>query len=167
LAQQRVAILTVERLSLHPETLSTLAEWFISEWPDWYGPKGKGDAEADLRAFANHGSLPVGVVAFRNGLLCGAAALKAHSIPSHAHLAPWAAAGFVVPALRGQGIGAALLLALEDEARALGYSRIYCGTGGAASLLRRSGWSFIESVELEGKTVGVYEKALPGERTLD
>lgn len=157
-----MAIITVERLALHPEALPPLAKWFANEWPDWYGPRGKGDVEADLRAFANHGSLPVGVVAFRNGLLCGAGALKAHSIPSHAHLAPWAAAGFVVPALRGQGIGAALLSALEDEARALGYSRIYCGTGSAAALLRRSRWCFLESVELEGKVVDIFEKALNG-----
>jgi len=155
-----VAVITVERLSLHPEAVPALAEWFRSEWPDWYGPTGKGDVEADLRAFADPGSLPVGVVAFRDGVLCGAAALKAHSIPSHAHLAPWAAAGFVVPRLRNQGVGAALLSALEDEARALGYSHIYCGTGSAASLLRRSGWNFIDSVELEGNAVDVYEKSL-------
>lgn len=152
--------LTVERLAAHPESLPVLAEWFRSEWPSWYGPGGPGNAEQDLLAYSNEGSLPVGVVAFRNGALCGVAALKAHSIPSHAHLAPWAAAGFVMPSLRGQGIGAILLSALEIEAMALGYSRIYCGTGTAASLLQRSKWRFMETVQHEGQGIGIYEKAL-------
>lgn len=152
--------ITTDFLARHPEALPVLAAWFESEWPDWYGPGGPGNAEADLLAYAHEGSLPVGIAAFCNGLLCGVAALKAESIPSHFHLSPWAAAGFVVPSLRGQGIGATLLTALEFEARALGYSRIYCGTATAASLLLRSGWRLIEFVEREGQEIGIHEKAL-------
>jgi GNAT superfamily N-acetyltransferase len=150
----------VERLFNHPSVLPTLVMWFKAEWPAWYGPDGKGSAEADLDAYANQGSLPVGVVAFHRGAVCGAAALKANSIPSHTHLAPWAAAGFVQPSLRGQGIGAILLAALESEAKALGYTTIYCGTSTARSLLARARWRHLESVQLEGKEVGVYQKAL-------
>jgi len=89
--------ITVSRLVEHPEVLPIVARWFQGEWPDWYGPGRFGDAERDVQSFANEGSLPVGVVAFSAGEPCGAAALKAESIPSHTHLAPWAAAGFVVP----------------------------------------------------------------------
>ena len=154
------AEVVVERLCGRTDALPVLAAWFKSEWPDWYGPGGPGNAEQDLLAYAHHGSLPVGVVAFHRGALCGVAALKAQSIPSHAHLAPWAAAGFVEPSLRGRGIGAALLAALEVEARLLGYAALYCGTSVAGNLLARAKWRFIESVELAGKQVGVYEKAL-------
>ena len=153
-------VVPISRLAAHPKLVPELANWFKTEWPGWYGPGGSGIAENDLLACANEGSLPLGVVAFRDSEPCGVAALKAESIPSHSHLQPWASAGFVKPALRGQGIGAALLSALEREARILGFSRIYCGTNTAASLLARLGWSFIEAADREGKEIAIYEKVL-------
>ena len=151
---------TVSLLIAHPEVLPLVSGWFRHEWPDWYGPEGPGDVEKDLRSFSNEGSLPLGIIAFEDGVPCGAAALKAESIPSHTHLRPWAAAGFVVPQLRGRGIGARLLSALEVEAKILGYACIHCGTATANSLLRRAEWRVIDSVRLRGKEVSVYEKAL-------
>ena len=150
----------VSRLVAHPESLPLVAEWFRTEWPGWYGAGGAGDVEKDLQSFSNEGNLPVGIIAFSNGAPCGAAALKAESIPSHPHLRPWAAAGFVLPELRGRGIGAKLLSALEAEARALGYSSIYCGTATANSLLQRAEWQVIDRVQLHGKEVSVYKRAL-------
>lgn len=152
--------LTISRLAAHPNLVPELANWFKAEWPNWYGPGGSGTAEDDLLTYANEGSLPVGVVAFSDGEPCGVAALKAESIPSHSHLVPWAAAGYVKPALRGQGIGAALLSALEREAKILGFPRIYCGTSTAASLLGRAGWSLIETADRKGKEIAIYGKAL-------
>ncbi len=150
----------IARLSRHLEVLPVLAGWFKDEWPLWYGPQGPGNAEHDLLSYANEGSLPIGIVAFRDGAPCAVAALKADSFASHAHLTPWAAAGFVVPELRGQGIGAALLRALELEARTLGHERIHCGTATAARLLRREGWACMETVLIGADAVGVYEKKL-------
>ena len=151
---------TVARLAHYPGSWGQIADWFRAEWPDWYGPGGPGDADADVRAAGRGQALPWGLLALLDGQPCGVAVLKPQSIPSHAHLSPWAAAGYVLPALRGRGIGAALLAALEEEAAALGYPHIYCATATAASLLERSGWTSIESVEREGKQVAVYQKPL-------
>jgi GNAT superfamily N-acetyltransferase len=137
-----------------------LRQWFEAEWPAHYGAGGPGDAAQDLQAFANRGSLPVGVVALRDGRVCGIAALKAESIASHRHLSPWAAAGLVRSPERGQGIGAQLLAALEQEARSLGFRYIYCGTSTAESLLQRSEWQLIEHIDHEGESLGIYQKAL-------
>ena len=106
----------VEPLALHPEALLELTWLFEAEWPSWYGTGGPGCAADDLLAFAAATGLPFGVVALQHGEVCGVAALKAESIPSHRHLSPWAAAGLVKPSLRGRGIGAALLAALEEQA---------------------------------------------------
>jgi N-acetylglutamate synthase-like GNAT family acetyltransferase len=100
------------------------------------------------------------VVALRDGIVCGAAALKAESIESHKHLSPWAAAGFVNPALRGQGIGLQLLHALEVQAQVLNFPRIYCGTSSAGTLLQRANWRHMERITHEGKALSIYEKAL-------
>lgn len=155
---------TVVPLREHPEHCAFLAAGFEAEWPSWYGPGGQGDAQADLLAFANRaGALPVGVVALGRGdQPLGVAALKATSIPSHSHLSPWAAAGYVVPAWRRQGIGALLLEALLSEAARLGYRAVYCATSTSESLLVRQGWSLMESVLHEGHPVQVFRRALPG-----
>lgn len=149
----------VEPLALHPQALPALASWYEAEWPAWYR-SGRGDARRDLQAYSNQGSLPVGVVALKRGIVCGVAALKAESIASHQHLSPWAAAGFVAPALRGQGIGRLLLQALEEQARALGFSRIYCATSTSAALLHRARWQLVEQIIHEGEALSIYEKAL-------
>lgn len=151
------APVTIAPLSGHRDLLPLVAAWFVAEWPGWYGPGGRGDLWADLTAFAaSERALPVGLLAFRDGRPVGAAALKAESIASHRHLSPWAAAGYVLPELRGQGIGAALLVGLVAQARALGYASVYCGTSSARSLLLRSGWQAIDSTLMEGEPLTVF-----------
>lgn len=152
--------LRIEPLASHREVLPVLREWFESEWPTYYGAGGRGDARQDLDAYANQRGLPFGLVAFRDGSVCGVAVLKADSISTHAHLSPWAAGGLVRRDLRGQGIGEQLVLALEREARVMGFSRIYCGTSTAESLLQRAGWRLLERINHEGEVLGIYEKAL-------
>ena len=151
--------LTIEPLAHHAEVLPVLLSWYEAEWPEWYG-SGQGDAARDLQAFSNEGSLPVGIVALRDGVVCGVAALKAESIPSHKHLSPWAAAALVNRALRGQGIGLQLLLALEGQAKKLNFKRIYCGTSTADTLLQRASWQHLEQITHEGKALSIYEKPL-------
>lgn len=153
-------VISISHLANHPEVLPELRQWFELEWPDYYGANGPGNAEADLSAFAGTDKLPVGVVAFHKGELCGVAALKAESIASHRHLSPWAAAGLVKPSRRGEGIGARLLQALEQEARRLGFNSVYCGTATSESLLQRNGWELVEQIEHEGECLGVYQKQL-------
>ena len=153
-------IVKIEQLALHPEALPQLRDWFEAEWPSYYGAEGPGDAQRDLESFANLDRLPVGVVAFQGGALCGIAALKADSIASQSHLSPWAAAGLVKPSERGKGIGAHLIGALEQEARKLGFRYIHCGTSTANSLLVRCGWQLIEHIIHEQQGLGVYRKTL-------
>ena len=80
------------------------------------------------------------------------------ALARHAHLRPWAAAGLVLPAWRGQGIGAQLLEALVARARGLGHAQIYCATATAASLLRRGQWTQRETVAYEGQSLALFVK---------
>jgi len=150
----------IEHLANRQDLLPTIQEWFESEWPMYYGPGGRGSAQRDLLAYSNLASLPLGLVAFLGGQACGFAALKSEPFPSHPHLMPWAGAAFVRPSLRRRGIGHALLLALEAEARSLGYSRIYCATATAVSLLQHCGWQVLDCVMHESHEVIVFEKLL-------
>lgn len=150
----------VELLADHRSAVPQLAQWFEREWPSYYGPQGPGNAQRDLESFATMDRLPMGVIALIDGAPCGVAALKADSIASHGHLSPWAAAGLVNASLRGKGIGARLLQALEQQASRLGYACIYCGTSTAGTLLERSGWLPVEEIMHEGEKLGIYRKSL-------
>ena len=152
--------LRIEQLADHPEALSILKEWFETEWESYYGPAGPGDAQGDLLAYANRSDLPIGVVALYENELCGVAVLKSESITTHSHLGPWAAAALVRPLYRRRGIGTELVRALEEIARSLGYSRIYCATRTANRIFDRRSWQFIEQVKYKGEDVSIYEKTL-------
>ena len=151
-------------LRLRPEFCAFFAQHFESEWPNWYGAGGKGDARKDLEAFANpEGNLPVGVIALDDaGLPVGIAALKATSIATHAHLSPWATAGYVVASRRRAGIGARLLSALLAEAQRLGFHTVYCATATARSLLEREGWSQFDAVVHDGERLFIFRRVVPG-----
>lgn len=153
-------MVTISPLAQYRDLVPLLSSWFVEEWPGWYGPGGRGDAVADLTAFAtSESNLPVGFIALENSAPVGVMALKAESLPTHRHLCPWAAAGLVLASHRGRGIGARLLGALVQHASALGYPRVYCGTATAVSLLRRSGWSELETIQHEGEAIAIFAKA--------
>lgn len=150
-------MLTVEPLSHRRELMPLVGDWLRSEWPNWYGTDGPGDLARDVEGFAaDPTALPVGLVAFRDGVPVGFGALKQESIASHQHLSPWAAAGFVLPAHRRHGIGAALLRALVRHGADLGFGRIYCATATAASLLERSGWQLQEEIVHASAPLRIY-----------
>ena len=140
-----------------PALQGEVSAWLLSEWPDWYGDTGPGDLAGDVAAFARSESLlPVGFVVFEADRAVGFAALKQTSIPGQEHLSPWAAAAFVVPAHRGRGIGAFLLRALVEHAKAIGFDPVYCGTSTAVSLLQREGWHPVEQVVLAGTPLSIF-----------
>jgi GNAT superfamily N-acetyltransferase len=147
----------VKPLARQLELKSLVEGWLAAEWPGWYGPGGRGDVVQDVLAFAtSEKQLPVGLVAFEQGRPVGFGALKVESVPSHKYLSPWAAAGYVLPAFRGRGIGAALLSALVAHAKDLGLARVYCGTSTSESLLRRCGWSALVIAQHDGKALTVF-----------
>ncbi len=151
---------SVAPLARHRDLVPLVAKSFVSEWPAWYGVGGEGNVAEDLEHFAeSETTLPIGFIVFSNETPVGAAALKIESIPSHNHLSPWAAAGFVVPELRGKGIGAIMLKAMVVHARRLGHPHVYCGTSTSESLLQRSGWSAIEAIQHAGKAMTIFRSA--------
>ncbi len=61
-------LLTVEPLARHRRLLPIIQQWFVSEWPAWYGAGGPGNIVQDLEAFAaSEAELPVGFVVFSDG----------------------------------------------------------------------------------------------------
>jgi len=148
---------SVELLVRIPDLKPVVSAWLLSEWPEWYGPGGQGDLLHDINSFAaSSNQLPIGYVVFADQLAVGFGSLKMESIASHKNLSPWAASGFVMPAHRGKGLGAYLLEEIAKHAKHLGYSRVYCGTSTATSLLRRAGWTEVEQVQHAGRPLTIF-----------
>lgn len=156
--------LEIGRLVDHMDAIPVLKDWFEKYWAPYYGPNGPGDAEQDLRESCNHAVLPLALVAYWEGELCGTAALKWESVSTHRHLGPWLAALVVHEPFRRRGVAAWLIAAIEDEARALGFSTIFVGTGQGSgtpeSTIRKRGWEFLEMGPYFVSQISIFKKAL-------
>jgi predicted N-acetyltransferase YhbS len=73
---------------------------------------------------------------------------------------PWLASVFVPAGHRGKGIASALVVAIEDAARRLGYPTLYLFTTSAVRLYARLGWRALERREYRGEHIQVMDKAL-------
>jgi GNAT superfamily N-acetyltransferase len=69
--------------------------------------------------------------------------------PNH-DLSPWLAGLFVMPEHRRKGVGAALVRAIEDQARQRGFSRLYLYTTDAVGFYERLGWEVIDRTNWRG-----------------
>lgn len=149
-------------LADHPDAIPALAAGFHAEWRDHYGARTPADIEADFAPSLQRDAIPIALVALRDGIAVGTATLRADSITTHPHLGPWLAAFWVHPAARGEGIGRRLIAAIEREARRLGHSRLYAGSGRAAPLFERAGWRVLERVPYHGERIAILRRELDG-----
>lgn len=152
--------LSISHLAAHAEAHPLVAGWLRSAWPSWYGPGGHGDAETDVRRYSQLDALPLGLLAFHQGAPCAFGVLKQDTVPGFEQAQAWLGAGYVVPPLRGQGLGLRLIHALEAEAGRLGFAEVFCATATARSLMERAAWSRVGESLLGAQQVAVYRRVL-------
>jgi len=154
--------LEIKLLADYPKAIPILKELFESEWEPYYGKSGPGDAESDLTSSTNRTQLPIALVALKNGIVCGSAALKSQSVTVYPDLSPWLAALVVAPEFRKSGIGAKLIAEIERLANTLGYVEIYVGVGEKSGLsediLVENNWKFISEKAYYTSKVRVFRK---------
>ncbi|MDH3472283.1 MAG: hypothetical protein OEM59_01215 [Rhodospirillales bacterium] len=139
-------------LADRPDLIPTLAGWFARVWAPYYGPGGPGDAAADLRAGCRRDRLPVCLVAVdAGGAALGTAALKETSVAERPDLGPWLAALVVPPEFAGQGVADFLVAVIEDTARRLGRSALYCDANCGETLRSEGGWEEAAAALLAGR----------------
>jgi len=148
-------------LADHPEHLDPLVAAYEREWREWYSVHG--DAMADLRERSRRDGLPIGFVALEQDSVVGAVAIAKQSVRSHRHLSPWIVGFWVERSRRNRGIGAQLLSAACDHARAQGIAMLYAATAHASNLFVREGWSMIDKGSTDrGDGVDIFAKTLAG-----
>ncbi len=144
-----------------PETVPTLAQWFVEEWAPYYGPDGPGVAEDDLLACCNRDEIPIALVALDDECnVVGTAALKPESVGSDPDQGPWLAAFLVSTDHRAEGVGTVLVEAIEKEALRLGFQTIYTSADAAEDIYRRRGWKALKEVSSLRGPITVYRRDL-------
>jgi GNAT superfamily N-acetyltransferase len=145
----------IEYLADRPEFVSILARWHYQEWA-YLRPGDSVKARvARLREGCGRGEIPLTVVAVSDGELLGSASLVEHDMESRQELSPWLSGVFVRLERRRQGIGAALVRRIMDEARSLHVSKLYLYTLNSTSFYADLGWSLLEHAVYRRKEVSI------------
>ncbi|MBS0578649.1 MAG: GNAT family N-acetyltransferase [Proteobacteria bacterium] len=146
-------MLKIEPLALRPDLLPSVAGWIYEEWWRESGDASLAKVTSLLQPHLIPGRIPMTLVATLDSCAAGTATLIARDVGTEhwAGLSPWLAAVYVVPRFRRQGIGAALVAAIVDEAGSLGIRTLYLLTVGRESFYARLGWMLVDTVG--GKTV--------------
>ena len=141
-----------------PEFFDIVAERI---WRQWHAPGGVTlDA---LRARLNENMagqpLPKAFVARDGATFLGTVSLIASDMDERPALSPWAAALWVEPQARGQGVGAALLGRVLSAGLAIGAQRVYlCAQTRLVPFYRDRGWRLMET-DIGPRALSVFCKA--------
>jgi predicted N-acetyltransferase YhbS len=109
--------------------------------------------EQELRSmelFASDQSRGVALVAKADGEPVGTCLLVEAEVEPNHDVSPWLAGLFVVPEHRRKGAGAALVRAIEDQARQREFSRVYVYTTDAVGFYERLGWEVLDRTNWKG-----------------
>src|SRR5690606_12012967 len=127
----------------------TLAEWHQQQW-SYLSPSTT--LQQRIARLRQHGrrQLPTSFVALLDGQPVGSAALIANDMTDQDRLSPWLANVYVVPEQRRHGIGATLVQRVVEEARALGFRRLYLYTEDQTRFYAGLGWEMIDRRHYRG-----------------
>lgn len=150
----------IRYLADHPELVPTLGEWLHAEWGHtvpWGTPQGFAER---FRAHLNRDVLPIALVALEGGGFLGTASLRVADMESRPDRTPWLGGVYVAEEARGRGVGEALVRAVEDLAREMGFREMYLFATDREGFYRRLGWSVVEHTEHYGEAAVVMRTEL-------
>ena len=79
-------------------------------------------------------------------------------------VSPWLAGLYVAPEHRCQGVGRALVRAIEDQARRRHYCRLYLYTDNEISYYEQLGWRVIDRIDWKGFPTALMVAATGGDK---
>ena len=130
-------------------------------WRQWHAPRGVTLDELRARLSENmtEQPLPKAFVAHDGASFLGTISLIASDMDEKPALTPWAAALWVEPEARGQGVAAALLARALAEGLAIGAPDVYlCAQARLAPFYLDRGWRLIET-DVGPRALSVFRKA--------
>jgi predicted N-acetyltransferase YhbS len=143
-----------------PALVDQVAAWGFAEWGHLNPGQTLQSRTARIRETMNADRVPIVLVALDDaGALVGTASLLFDDLEGDPRN-PWLASVFVPAEQRGKGIASALVVAIEEAARRLGYPTLYLFTTSAARLYAGLGWRALERRDYRGEHIQVMDKAL-------
>ena len=144
-----------------PEAVPKLVKLYQEEWVLHYGPDGPGIAESDIWDCYQIHSMPLALVAIdENEEVIGTGSLDTKLDGFEHPSGPWITSLIVEKNKRRNGIGTALIAALEMEARRFRSSYIYMATDNTESILLRRGWEILNEVSSMWGAATIYRAKL-------
>jgi len=148
----------ISYLADHKELIPTLAGWFFKEWSYLYPERTRDDFLRLIGERTNKTRLPLTLVALDSESVIGTISLKMHDMNTRQNLTPWLASLYVSENLRGKGLGAKLVDALEKKAQELKIEKLYLYTPGQENFYSNLGWQVKERTKYRGHPVAIMEK---------
>ena len=136
-------------LADHLSFAPTLAAWHHAQWRHLDVDVSVEQRSATLSRHTRD-RVPMTVIALSGETLLGSASLIAHDMDTRMNLSPWLASVYVTPAYRNRGLGSALVQRIADEARTLGFDRLYLFTPDKEHFYARLGWAVLERTVYRG-----------------
>jgi len=152
--------ITTGLLADHPTHLPIVAEWIFRQWA-YKTPNSSLESVVDrLRSHLQRNALPLMVVAI-DGVQCvGCASLRTSDLAGREDLSPWLASVYVPVERRRQGIGAALVQAVEAKAAMMGVAELYLFTPDRQNFYADLKWENYATETIGTNTVSVMRKRL-------
>lgn len=145
----------IEHLERHRDAVPMVAMWAQKQWGHLAPEVTLEQRTALFAQRATAGRIPEMLVAVADGQVVGMASIVANDLSTRPDLTPWMASVYVIPGLRGRGIGSLLVQAILNEARQMGLTRLYLITPDKMAFYARLGWREMEWVAYRGEMVMV------------
>ena len=153
-----IAVAPLARDSPH---VALLADAFAREWPAWSRTVSRAELEAIFHAAPGE-ALPIVLVALEDDRVVGTVALRPWFAEEPMRETPWVRQLYVFPERRGRGVDRALMAAIEERARRLGYRELHAATNRIEPLLLRRGWQVFHRVAPPGEPMAWLRKSIKG-----
>jgi predicted N-acetyltransferase YhbS len=139
-----------------PHTLAEITDYI---WGKWGGESNRPFYEDSIAHSIGHDGLPKFYAAREDGTIIGCIALLANDLVSRQDLWPWLACVYVEQAHRKRGIGGLLLSHATEQARRMGYDRVYLLTD-HVGYYERYGFEYLcDAFDAKGEAGRVYTKS--------
>lgn len=150
----------IENLELHREHIATLAAWHHAEWGHLYEDWTPEMAHAELSSHGGPGRLPTSLLLLEDGRLLGSVSLVLEDAPEFcSEGSPWLANLYVLPEVRGRGLGVSLVKAAVTLAASQGIPELFLFTPEHSGFYQRLGWRVITRTSLRGTPVHLMQAA--------
>ena len=146
----------IEYLADHTEVINTLAEWFQSEWAEYYAMRTLADIVNDFNAEVNRNYIPIRLVAFLGSELVGTIVLREKILETYPEYHPGLGGLLVAKPHRRSGIGTELVQAGMSLAEKIGIPVIYTTTNVAGGILERLHWENLGLFPIHGEKIALY-----------